>query len=123
MRARLDTFHSPDVDDLRGYKPGDPQTFGFYLEFEVGSDDGEGTDIFGAMVCTPQWLLHRHSKSDVVSGYHKIIVFEYDYERLWAYIDGYCNSVVEDTWEKVAARIGRLGKWEFADMNRGLLGP
>jgi immunity protein 8 of polymorphic toxin system len=123
VRVRLKGFHSPDVFDLRDYVPAGSDKFGFLIELLVGSDEGGEADIIGAVICRPRWLAQKYKASDAISGYHKIIVLGYDYERLWAYVEAYCKSVEEPMWQAVAARVGKLGMWEFADMNRGLLGP
>ena len=124
MRGRLDRFHSPDVRDLRAFAPEDPCKFGFPLQFFVGSQpDGGGSDAFAAIVCTPEWLRAEYSPKEILSGRHKIIVFEYDYDRLWAYVEKYCSTCWGETWEEVAAGIGRLGRWEFLGMKKGLPDP
>ena len=75
----------------------------------------EGEESFDVFVCTPQWLKQNRSQTDLTVGRHYLIVFEYDYERLRSFLDGYCSQCSGETWQEVAQLLGRLGKWEFED--------
>jgi Immunity protein 8 len=114
MRAELRRLHSPDIDDLASYAPSQG-TFGFLLQVMAGPQGGEGEESFDVLVCTLEWLKQNRSRTDLIIGRHYLIVFEYDYERLRSFIDGYCSQCSGETWQKVAERLGRLGKWEFED--------
>lgn len=117
MRATLRKLHSPDIEDLRHYVPGDPARFAFLLQLLVGPLDGPGEESFSVVVCTPGWLADNHERSDIVSGRHKLIVFEYDYERLEGFIESTVAAATGTSWEDLAAVLARFALWEFEDFS------
>lgn len=54
VKAILKGVVSPDVPDLAGYVPAEPENFGFLLQLLIGLEDDAGFESFGVMVCTPQ---------------------------------------------------------------------
>jgi hypothetical protein len=115
MRASLWRLHSPDVRDLATYRPERPDDFGFLLQVFAGPEGGQGEDSFDVVVCTPKWLEQNHACSDVAFGRHYLIVFEYDYDRLFRTVEQCCDAAEGATWQEVAHKLSRLGKWEFED--------
>ena len=118
MKALLKRIHSPDVPDLRTYRPHDPSKFGFLLQLMIGPDAEEGAESFDLLVCTPAWLIEQHESGDVVWGRHHVIVFKYDLDRLLSAVRAYCDQCEGDTWREVALQVGRIAKWEFEDYNK-----
>jgi hypothetical protein len=115
MKALLGRLHSPDVADLSGYRPADPEVFGLLVQVMIGPEGGEGKESFDIRVCSPRWLLERHNKEDVIIGRHHLIMLEYDYTRLRRTIEAFCRESEAPTWSELALKLGRLGKWEFED--------
>ena len=115
MRAELKGFHSPDIFDLENFQPLDKNNFCFYLEISVGAKNELGTDIFGMTVCSPQWLIDNESYKDVVFGRHYLIVFEYNFKRIYNTIKDYIENLEDSKWENLANKIGRIAHWEFED--------
>jgi Immunity protein 8 len=115
MKARVKGLHSPDVPDLTRHVPAVRDDFAFLLQILAGPAEADGEESFDVFVCTPTWLRNNHQPTDIVMGRHKLIVFEYDYGRLWTFITSVIESCEGATWQELAERIGRLGKWEFED--------
>jgi Immunity protein 8 len=115
MRAELRRLHSPDIDNLASYAPNRSDNFGFLLQVMAGPQGREGEESFDVFVCTPDWLKHNRSRSDVIVGRHYLIIFEFDYDRLVKFFERYCFQCSGETWQEVALQLGRLGKWEFED--------
>ena len=115
MRAALRRLHSPDVFDLVNYQPDPADDFGFLLQALVGPEGGVGEESFDFVVCTPKWLERRRKKSDVIFGRHHLIMFEYDYDRLLRTIEHLCDSAEGNSWDEIATKLARFGKWEFED--------
>ena len=113
MRAAVRRFHSPDIYDLERYIPDDRTNVSFLLQVLVGPAGAEGEEAFEIEVWTPRALEARHRPDDIVSGRHKLIVFEYDYGRLTAWLRRRIESLTADTWDELAAAIGELGAWEL----------
>lgn len=115
MKATVKSLHSPDIPDLTRYMPKVADDFAFLLQILAGPSEGDGEESFDVFVCTPLWLRNNHQPSDIVVGRHKLIVFDYNYRRLVSFITGLVESCEGTTWQELADRIGRLGKWEFED--------
>ena len=115
MKAEIKALHSPDVYDLVNYSPEKEDNFCFLLQVLAGLKDEEGEESFDIVVCTPKWLMENHNRKDVVFGRHRIIVFEYDYQRLLTSLKTYIESFNESNWIELGEKIGRIGKWEFED--------
>ncbi len=115
MTAELKRLHSPDVYDLKGFVPEIGDNFGFLLQAMIGPRGMEGEESFDMQVCTPRWLSEHHDRSDILIGRHHLIVFEYDYDRLVDLIAKLCGECSGETWQEIALRLGRIGKWEFED--------
>jgi len=113
MRAELKSIHSPDVD-LSGFWPDDPTCFGFLLQAFVGPENEVGEDSFSFTICTPRWLEVEY-RDRVTFGANHIIVTEYDLPKIKAHLARYCERCVGDTWSEVAAKVARVGRWEFED--------
>ena len=115
MKAELKGFQSPDVYDLEKYYPELEDNFCFYLEISVGPKNEKGSEQFGITVCTPKWLLDNKIEDGVIFGKNYLIVFYYDYKKLYNKIKSYIDKQNGNSWEELALKIGRISYWEFED--------
>jgi hypothetical protein len=115
MRASIRRLHSPDVDDLRTWKPPDPECFGVLIQMLVGPEGDIGEESFDFLVCTPKWLLAEHGRDAVIFMRHYVIVFTFDYHRLSAALEELVAQSIGSDWEAIASLLGRHGAWEFED--------
>jgi Immunity protein 8 len=116
MKAILKEFYSPDIDvSLSSYVPTSLNNFGFLARLIVGEEKLGGEESFDVMICTPQWLISNHNKSDIIIGRHHLIVFEYDYQRIFSKIKSQIEQFEFSTWDEIGLVVGRIGKWEFED--------
>ena len=84
MKATLKDFYSPDIDvKLSDYIPDCSDNFGFLGTLIVGEEKLGGRESFDVFICTPLWLIANHNKNDIIIGRHYLIVFEYNYERIF----------------------------------------
>ena len=113
MKAKLRRLHSADVD-LQSYRPDNPESFGFFIEFFAGPENGEGDDAFGITVCTLPWL-KVNRPDEIFFGKNYLIVDRYDIVKIESFLSKYCDRCVGDTWIEVASKIGRIAAWEFED--------
>jgi hypothetical protein len=117
MKAKLKSLHSPDVD-LASFSPVDPTNFGFLLQAMIGPDGQEGAESFEIQVCTPKWLVDRHEQGvfpDIILGMYMMFVFSYDLRQISRTLERYCERCVGDNWQALAAKLARLGAWEYED--------
>jgi hypothetical protein len=81
----------------------------------VGPASGEGEESFDVEICTPRWLEQTYGPDGIVIGGHHLIVFKYDFGAIQRFIHEFVGNSSGETWQDVAAKVGRLGRWEFED--------
>jgi hypothetical protein len=113
MRARLVSISSTDVDDLENWSPG--PDFGVAIMFLAGPGDGAGEDNFQIMVCSPSWLAREIERDGIMTGRHMIIMHEYSFRTLRAFIEKNVQTVEGQSWNEVGEKLSRFGLWEFED--------
>jgi Immunity protein 8 len=64
------------------------------------------------MVCSPEWL---QQQSAPMIGRHHLIVRNFSYADLVAFVEDYLQGCEGVDWKDVANKVGRLGRWEFED--------
>jgi hypothetical protein len=115
MKAKLKRLHSPDVDDLKRFTSATPDVFSFLLQIIVGPLGEEGEESFDVIVCTPLWLQREVEREGIIMGRHYLFVNTYDYDRLENYIRSRCEEATGTSWQEIAQKLSRLGRWEFED--------
>jgi hypothetical protein len=115
MRAQVKRFNSPDIFDLYHHTPEEPDCFEFLLEVMVGPENQPGAESIDIVVSTPKWLLKERGEDAVIFGFNRLIVFEYDFEKIAATIKRFCERCTGSTWAEVANKVKRMGYYEFDD--------
>lgn len=110
MRAEFRRVHSPDVQALASWIPADD--FAILLQMMVGQEDGPGEESFDLTLCTPGWLAQQLRDGDPIDGRHHLVVVGYDARQLERYLRTRVSACEGDTWQEIAAKLGRLGRWE-----------
>jgi hypothetical protein len=117
MRARLKTLRSDEIPDLAQYSPPHPDEFAVPLVLEVGPLGLKGRERFDLLVVTPQWLRTRHGARGAVTGRGKLLVFEWDYERLRTFLAKQVESCTGKSWPEVVRKVERIADWEGSEEN------
>jgi hypothetical protein len=116
MRAILKNFYSLDIiEPLSEFHPIENDNFGFWARMIVGEEVLGGEESFDVMICTPKWIIANSKISDIIFGRHYLIVFEYNYHRIYSKLKKIVERIEADTWNEIGVLIGRIGKWEFED--------
>jgi hypothetical protein len=115
MRAELKHLHSPDVDDLRTFKPDDAMNFSIFVQAMIGPEGDDASESFDLTVCTPSWFAERAGRDGPVIGLHHIVVATFDYEALFKAVQSFCSRCEGRNWQEVGPKVARLGRWEFED--------
>jgi len=116
MKALLKKIHSLEIeDDLNSYWPADPDVFGSWIRAMIGPDDEEGAEYFDMLICTPRWLQGEVEKNDVFLGKGMIIINEYDYDKIIAFIKKQITDCHADDWLGIAQKLSRISFWEYED--------
>lgn len=119
MRAELKSLYSLELEDpLVNYRPDDASNFGTWIRAYVGPQGGRGAETFDIQVCTSDWLKLQCATQGPLWGRHMLIVETYDYNVIKAHIERYITNSEGLDWESVAAKLGRIGAWEFEDYRR-----
>lgn len=114
MKAELKRLHSPDADDLRTFVPPDPERFYLVVQAMIGPEGEDASESFDIVVCSGEWMREKSQRGPIV-GLHHIVMANYDYDALARAIRGFCERCEATTWQAVAVKLGRLGRWEFDD--------
>jgi hypothetical protein len=112
MRARLKALRSDEIPDLARWVPLEPEAFAVPLVLEVGPLGKPGRERFDLLVVTPAWLLERHGRAGAVPGRGKLVVFEWSYERIRAFLARKVEACSGRTWPEVARRVSEIAEWE-----------
>jgi hypothetical protein len=114
MRAELKWLHSPDADDLRSFVPPDPERFMLLVQAMVGPEEDDASESFDIIVCSGSWMREQVEQGPLIGLYH-IIMAKFDYDALVRLVGDFCRRCEGRTWQDVAAKVSRLGRWEFDD--------
>jgi hypothetical protein len=113
MKPELKHLHSPDVEDLRTFKPRDPTNFSVFVQAMIGPDGDDASESFDLTVCTPQWIAETIASQGPMIGLHHIVVDSFDYGVLFKAVQSFCSRCEGPNWQVVGTKVGRLGRWEF----------
>jgi hypothetical protein len=113
MRAHLKRLTSPDVADLRTFRPRDPANFAIVVDANIGVETLQEGENFRMLLCTPVWLMENHGLGDVVIGHQLLIVFRYDFEAVVRRLVDFCQRCEGDDWYAIARQLHIIGRWEF----------
>ena len=114
MRAELRRMHSPDVTDLGSWSP-PPGEFAVLIQLMVGPRGAAGEESFDVTLCTASWLAGRAASEGIVDARHHVVVDRYDYDAIELYFVRRVEACEGPNWQEVAAKLRRLGRWEFED--------
>jgi hypothetical protein len=112
MRARLKSLRSDEIADLARWAPPLPDAFAVPLVLEVGALGLRGRERFELLVVTPRWLLEHHGPRGAIVGHGMLVVFEWSYERIRAFLSKEVERCTGATWPEVARKVGRIAEWE-----------
>jgi len=112
MRARLKSLRSDEIEDLERFVPHVPDEFAVPLVLEVGALGLRGKERFELLVVTPSWLLRRHGRKGAIMGRGKLIVFEWNFERIKGLLARKVETCSGATWPEVAGKVDRMADWE-----------
>src|SRR5258706_15775892 len=119
MKADLKSFYSIDIENpLKEFSPEIEDNFGFWARMIIGEKTKDGEESFDIMICTPKWLMANHNTSEILFGLHYLIVFEYNYQKIYDKLKRFIENIEGKTWNEIGLKIGMIGKWEFEDYQK-----
>jgi Immunity protein 8 len=114
MIAEIKHLYSPDVEDLPHWNPGSEE-FAILLQIIAGPAGSPGEESFDVTLCSPAWIVRQAAKEKIIQGRHLLIATEYDYTLISDFISEYVSSCQGQTWQEIASKLARIGRWEFED--------
>lgn len=115
MRAEIKELHCPEVIDLKNFYPSEPDNFCLFIQILVGPSGQKGDEAFNITVCTPKWMEFEYKEREMIFGLYHLIVFEYNYDKIYEKLKKYVERFDEPDWASLAKKIGRIAHWEFED--------
>lgn len=115
MRAVVRGFEGLGREEPSTYLSPDPSDDAFWLRMLVGAADSAGKESFDVLVCTPAWLANTVAKEGPQIGRHRLIVESLDLRVAEEFLRLQVERIEAPTWDDLAAKIARLGYWEFED--------
>ena len=111
---KLKRLHSPDVLDLDNPTMDQSGPFCVLVQAMFGPEGGEGEESFDILVCNPAWVAQRAAKG-VFSGRHHLVVLNLNAVAIRTFLIESAKACSAATWDEVAQKLARIGKWEFED--------
>jgi hypothetical protein len=115
VRAVIKGFEGLDREEPDTYISHDMFKDAFWLRMLIGPAEGPGEESFDLLVCTPAWLAEVVSKEGPQIGRHRLIVEKLDLHLVEEFLSRQVERLEAATWDELAAKISRLGYWEFED--------
>ncbi|HEV8626102.1 MAG TPA: immunity 8 family protein [Acidimicrobiia bacterium] len=115
MRAKVKGFEGLGRDEPATYVSPNPHDDAFSLRVLVGPAEGPGEESFDVLVCTPAWLARTVAEQGPMIGRHRLIVEHLDLPLAEQFLSDQIERLDEPSWPELAAKIARLGHWEFED--------
>ena len=118
VHAVVRSMFSPDpgADPLDQYRPPSTDLFEVFIEFEIGSSETEGSDLFGLTVCSPRSLVERQRRPKGYEFQHAVLVMDrWDAGLIERAVSGLCQQTSGSDWHSIAESLSRFMAWEFAD--------
>lgn len=120
---------SSDDLSLGGFRPPDPEHFGFNAQVFIGESGDDLSDSFDIVVCSPSWFANQVAegswnrfRNGLLQAVPESVIFGRGlwFMRRWekSEFDSALMAIAEAAssgpdWGSVADRIGRMIPWEF----------
>lgn len=114
IRPELKRLHSPDIFDLKNPAIDQAAPFCVLVQAMFGPEGVNGEESFDVLVCNPRWVDRRASEG-AFSGQHHLIISEFNAANIELFLIEKAKECEAATWDEVARKLGRIGKWEFED--------
>lgn len=111
----IKSFEGHDGEEPGSYVSPDPFDDSFWLRMLVGPQGGPGEESFDVLVCTPGWLARAVAEEGPQVGRHRLVVEKLDLPAAETFLRRQIERLEAATWDELAAKVARLGYWEFED--------
>jgi hypothetical protein len=116
VRGELRGFYSVDVrEDLEEFRPEDGENFGLPVTAFVGPNNRGGEEMFDFFVCSARWLAEHPPEKGFWFLRNYLLLTRWDHGVLDRALRDLCARAEGETWNEVATKLSRYGRWEFED--------
>ncbi len=111
----LKDCYSTDRDEIWKWNPQTNADIKVDLSLDIGSIGEKGADLFQVVIISPEAMTLRWENDQCYWGRHYIIVKEWNWNRIYKFINDKVVSCSAPTWEEVAGKLSRHFAWEYED--------
>jgi hypothetical protein len=104
-----------DQDSNDKFQPEDPSCFFTSIRLIIGPDNEEGEEIYDVFLVTPKWMESNYKQDRIHLGMNKIIVKEFDLDKILVFLNSYLERCAGKNWKEVSYKLRGLGVSEFDD--------
>lgn len=115
MRAQIRELFSLEVDQLDRYVPADTLDFSVSIRLVAGPAGEDGAESFDFIVCSPARLASQIRDGSAFLVRHVVLVERFDFSVVRKFVERFVHSCDGADWLTIAAKLSRLGQWEFED--------
>lgn len=98
--------------DLSQYNPKEDESFGIWVEMEIGRSNSEGADLFQLFVCNLDWLKENFS-GGAIWLHACFIVEKFNFAEITKLIEARLSTINAQTWQDVTNQLRLIMLWEF----------
>ena len=116
MKLVIHSVGSWDHANLRSWHPDDPGAIAEELMVTIGPKGERGADTFTLRLATPRGLLGLPGNEGIIATRPLLVIHEYDFQVLWAWLSKTVASCERQTWADCVGELRLYFVWEFEGM-------
>jgi len=110
MKVELIHYWNSEDETDKPFFPKENDNFCINFQFLVGEKGKEGTEYFQVLICTPKWMLENEKDKKIISGHHRLIVFEYNQNDIVNYLKRYLANCSGNDWNEIIHKINNIAR-------------
>ena len=105
------------------YVPISLKHFSVDVVVHYGNTYNAGVDYVHITLCSPSWIEDEFAAGAILRGQRLLLMKAYDGAALRRALENFASQCVSDTVDKVYAKLGRLGAYEYEDYGESSTPP
>ncbi len=102
-------WYEPGI--LEKHSPDPSKPFMFQINLSIGTEGGEGTNLFIVTVCNMKWL--EENVTQGTFGFSHFIVKDFVYSEFEDAVVQFLTTCKGSTWTEMGLAVSRIGDWEY----------
>lgn len=112
IQPELKRLHSPDIHNLYDPVIDENKPYCVLIQAMFGPKNIEGEESFDLIVCNRLWAEQQKANGESPDP-HQLVVEQFSIYEIEKYLLKAAADSSGQSWDEVAAKLGRFGKWEF----------